>query len=61
MLTDFLVIPNFFKDPKSVYELAIKQTYHTYKDEIDFVEGNRSFPGRRTSPLGEEFKSDKFL
>jgi hypothetical protein len=63
MLTDFLIIPNFFKDPKSVYDLAIKQTYHTYKEESDFVKGNRRFPGRRTSPLGEEFKSltDEFL
>lgn len=63
MLTDFLVIPNFFKNPKSVYELAIKQHYHTYKDESDFVKGNRTFPGRRTSPLGEDFKelTDEFL
>lgn len=63
MLTDFLTIPNFFKDPKSVYDLAIKQQYHTYKEEPDFVKGNKSFPGRRTSPLGEEFKPliDEFL
>lgn len=63
MLTDFLVIPNFFKDPKSVYDLAIKQQYHTYKEESDFVEAHRKFPGRRTSPLGDEFKTltDEFL
>jgi hypothetical protein len=63
MIADFFVIPNFFKDPKSIYNLAIKQQYHTYKDEPYFVENNIIFPGRRTFPLTQELKSitDEFI
>ncbi len=63
MLTDFLIVPNCFKDPKAIYDIAIKQAYHSYTSEPEFVKRNMCFPGRRTDPLGEEFKSitDEFI
>lgn len=51
MLTDFKVIPNFFKEPDKVRALALSQAFHTFEEESDFVKNNSRFPGRRTGNL----------
>lgn len=51
MLTDFKIIPNFFKEPDKVRALALSQAFHTFEEESSFVKNNSRFPGRRTGNL----------
>ena len=70
MIIDFKVIPNFFKDPDSVYDLAMEQKFLSWDDNpIDSKSvaghGEHSgdvikYNGLRTLPLGRNMEQDRY-
>jgi hypothetical protein len=51
MLLDFIKIPNFFKDPDSIFELGMKQKYYDWEDHPTDSGSKIFYNGTKTLPL----------
>lgn len=62
MLLDFITIPNFFDNPESVYDLALKQKYYSLENHPN--DSTRSlglyYNGTKTMPLRDVMPEEEY-
>lgn len=51
MLLDFITIPNFFKNPDSIFELGMKQKYYDWEEHPTDANSKIFYNGTKTLPL----------